>query len=116
VGSESAALANWDRAEFWRIVRSQTPTVPARVLGFVDWWLDHVTADPSGAVRSSEVRRRLRDREAELKGARAKLANRRSRERSPTAQGGDLMTYRWPQASRIIADIHLGLEGHAQPI
>ena len=65
-------------------------------------------------MRSPETRRRLVEREAELKGVRAKLANRRARERSPAAQGGNLMTFRWPQASRITADIHRGLENDAQ--
>ena len=107
-------LAAWDRDGLWSQVESVNPrAIGSR--GFVDWWLDRVVADPRRSVTDGEVRRRLRDREVQVKGARAKLANRRARERSPGPQGGDLMVFRWPQVRRIVADIHEGLEGDAQP-
>jgi hypothetical protein len=109
------ALASWDRAEFWQTVHMSTPVVPSSVVRFVDWWLDRVAADPQDAIGARDVRSTLASREATLKGARAKLANRRARERSPGAQGGELLTFRWPQVSRIVRDIHEGLEGHAEP-
>lgn len=102
----------WDREELWALVAAVNPRA-LRSRAFVDWWLDHVVSDPRGALGDQEVRRRLRNREAQIKGARAKLASRRARERSPGPQGGDLMVFRWTQARRIIADIHEGLEGDA---
>jgi hypothetical protein len=111
----AADFATWDRAAFWHTVRLQSPVVPAPVVQFVDWWLDHVIADPASAIASRDVRSRLTMREATIKGPRAKLANRRARERSPSAQGGDLFTFRWRQVSRIVADIHEGVETNAVP-
>lgn len=105
-------LAAWDREQLWALVEAVNPRA-LRSRGFVDWWLDQVVVDPEAALTDEAVRRRLRDREAQVKGARAKLANRRARERSPGAQGGDLMVFRWTQARRIILDIHEGLEQHA---
>jgi hypothetical protein len=102
----------WDREELWLIVEAANPRA-WRSRGFVDWWLDHVTTDPHAATSDPQVRRRLRDREAHIKGARAKLANRRARERSPGPQGGELMMFRWTEARQMTADIHEGLEGHA---
>lgn len=104
----------WDRDALWTLVESVNPRATAS-RGFVDWWLDRVAADPRGSVDDVEVRRRLRDRESQVKGARAKLAGRRARERSPGPQGGELMLFRWRQVRDIVADIHEGLEAHAQP-
>lgn len=103
---------HWDRQQLWALVYLQNPR--AGVKGdFVDWWLDLVTAGPSGAVDSADVLRRLREREARIKGARAKLVSRRARERSPSAQGGERMAFRWTQVQRILGDIHEGLAAHA---
>jgi hypothetical protein len=104
-----ADLARWDRTEFWYVVRAQNPHVSTPVRAFVDWWLDRATRDPASIPNDARVIDRLREREAILKGPRAKLANRRAREQAPTAQGDDRLTFRWPQARRIVADINRGL-------
>lgn len=106
---------SWNRAEFWDTVRTSAPTVAGSVVNFVNWWLDLVVSDPGQTMTSAEVASMMTTRESTLKGARAKLANRRAREQSPGAQGGAIMAYRWPQVSRIVADIHEALEAHAQP-
>jgi hypothetical protein len=108
-------LTSWDRHEFWRIVYAENARISLPVRMFVDWWLDVVVDQPGDAATSSQVRDQLRQREATLKGARAKLANRRARERAPAAQGDVQLTFRWRQVSRILRDIHEGLEGNAQP-
>jgi len=115
VEDHEAEFATWDREAFWESIRSQVPVLSASVKAFVDRWLDIVVTDPGRALHDSDLARRLRDREAAIKGARAKLANRRARERSPGAQGGGLFTYRWPVVSRIVRDIHEGMESDAQP-
>ena len=110
----SREIANWDRTEFWWLIQRENPRASG-ARGFVDYWLDRVTADPQATVTDPRVARALVDRENSIKRARAKLANRRARERSPTSQGGEMMVYRWPQVQQIIGDIHTGLEQHAQP-
>lgn len=104
-------LHSWDRADFWVTIHSQNPRLSPAVRGFVDWWLDAAIHDPTEAATGPSVGEELVRREAALKGARAKLANRRARERSPAAQGGILLTYRWPQVTRVLRDI---LEGVAR--
>jgi hypothetical protein len=108
-GMRSELLA-WNRDEFWLIVASQNPRVPSRARYFVDWWLDLVVDSALLIARDPSIVKELRTREAQLKGARAKLANRRARERSPSSQGADQMFFRWPTARRIILDIHEGTD------
>ena len=112
VEAREQEYARWDREQFWSVVATANPRA-VRARGFIDWWLDQAATDPRAVRGSAEARRRLRSREAQIKGARAKLANRRARERFPSAQGGALMLFRWPQSRRIIADIHEGLEDRA---
>jgi len=106
-------LAAWDRADFWRLVRTQNPHVSSPVQRFVDWWLDEAVGDPSSLRTDERLRTRLRDREAALKGPRAKLANRRAREQSPGAQGDTQLEFRWRQVQRIVGDINRGLTADA---
>ena len=103
-------LVEWNRDEFWGVVASQNPRVPSRAPAFVDWWLDLVVGPTSLITSDPTVVKELRVREAQLKGARAKLAHRRARERSPSSQGADQMFFRWTTARRIIRDIHEGVD------
>jgi hypothetical protein len=89
---------------------------------FVDWWLDLAVEHALGratahndVTASRRIRDELRNREAAIKGPRAKLANRRARERSPGAQGDVQLGFRWRQVGRVIGDIQRGLESDAQP-
>lgn len=115
-------FANWDRRDFWRLIHEENPRMSASVRLLVDWWLDLAVGLASGRGRPGEdvvtarrIRDDLRKREAAIKGPRAKLANRRARERSPGAQGGVRLTFRWRQVSRVVGDIQRGLERDAQP-
>ena len=110
-----AELANWDRANFWRLVNGENPYVATPVRHFVDWWLDVATERPRDIATSHQVRDDLRQREAAIKGPRAKLANRRARERAPGAQGDVQLGFRWRQVTRIVGDVQRGLEDDAQP-
>ena len=105
------AFRHWDRAELWALVETETPVVSFVVRSFIDRWLDLAIASPKNAINDPESVALLRGREAQLKGPRAKLANRRAREISPSAQGDRQLQYRWPQVSRIVTDILWGLEG-----
>jgi hypothetical protein len=104
----AAELRSWELDRLWDLVLRQNPRATGSRT-FVDWWLARAIEDPRGCLASDEVRRRVRRREEMVKGPRAKLASRGARERSPAAQGGSLMLFRWPQAARIVGDIHEGL-------
>lgn len=102
-------FASWDRSAFWATVHRQNPRVRAPTRRFVDTWLDLTTDDPHAVVRDPAVRDLLAHREAALKGARAKLANRRARELSPGAQGDTQMAFRWPQVRDLLIDLDAAL-------
>lgn len=94
----------WDRDEMWGVVRAANPSVGAP-RPFIDWWLELVVRNKGSNVDSADVRRLIRKRELDVKGSRAKLANRRAREKSEGASGQSLMTYRWPTARAVVTDI-----------
>lgn len=102
-------FADWNREEFWFLVRRESTSVPNGLVSFVDWWLDRVLADPRAVLDDEDVPRRLAVREASIKGARSKLANQGARERSASAQGYKMQLFRWPKVDRIVADIQEGL-------
>lgn len=106
-------FGTWNREEFWHLVRRESPGLPHGLVSFVGWWLDQALGDPATTSDDDVVFHRLREREASIKGARAKLANQGARERSASAQGDRLMLYRWPQVRRIVADIQQGLTADA---
>lgn len=107
-------LAAWDRDELWHLVTTQNPRLGMRIRRFVDQWLDLAVADPEAAAEGATAGRILIKREASMKGARAKLANRRARERDPAPQGGGRMTFRWAQVRGVAGEIARGVQD-AQP-
>jgi hypothetical protein len=107
--AEHAELATWrnDREEFWSTVTRVNPRAD-RIRPFVDEWLTTATDDPAGVLQNPQVTRLLRDREAAIKGPRARLSNRQARETSSGTQGMDQMMFRWAQVSAIVGDILSG--------
>src|SRR5690606_33107362 len=77
----SGLFSTWDRKDFWHLISTENPYVSTTLRLLVDWWLDTAVNHPDSAATSREVRDELRRREAAIKGPRAKLANRRARER-----------------------------------
>ncbi|MFC7449693.1 DUF6361 family protein [Rhodococcus daqingensis] len=100
-------LDGWDTAEFWELMHRTGKITPPTV-GFVDAWIDaagHETAAPSGGAQKL-----VRDREVQLKGARARLGGNIAGVNAWRGQSGGQLTYNWPVAVRILGDVIAGLE------
>lgn len=109
------ALAAWSRPDFWRLVDASGARVGQWTREFVDAWID-VAVDPGRrAVVADEIAAReiITRRERRLKGARARLVNKRALESWSGAAGTAQLGFRWRAASRILNDIYEGLGRHA---
>lgn len=107
-----AALAGWDRSAFWTLAQQRT-RVSGATHQFVERWVEREPwASTTRATDDVALRNMVRDRERQLKGARARIGNPRALELWNGASGVDRLAYRWPSAARILADIHAGLGGH----
>jgi hypothetical protein len=107
-----AALAQWDRSGFWTLVQQRT-RVSTMTHQFVERWLKlEPWASIPRATDDATLRNMVRDREQQLKRARARLGNPRALELWNGASGVDRLAYRWPSAVRILEDIYTGLGGH----
>ncbi|MCH7583325.1 MAG: hypothetical protein IIC72_11930 [Acidobacteria bacterium] len=104
------AVESWDLDEFWNVVRTGNPRVPHPTQAFVHRWITLALRDPEQIeLLPPEVRNLIRDRELRLKGAQARLQSHRALEMWTGRSGVGVLTYRWPTARTIIADIHQGL-------
>lgn len=112
IAANASALASWSRTEFWAVVHRLNPRLrtPARI--FAERWMTFAIDDPNGAPDEPAARQLLTNRERSLKGALARLHNRRALERWSGASGVNRLNYRWPNARIIISDI---LEGLRRP-
>lgn len=109
LGERSAQIAAWDRARFWQIVSTHW-SIPALAKQFVNAWVDLALAMPSTTIADNQRALRLiYDRERALKGALARLDNRRALEHWTGDAGSSQLSFRWPVAQRMVADIHAGL-------
>ncbi|RKH68027.1 hypothetical protein D7W81_13050 [Corallococcus aberystwythensis] len=109
--ARSDALSHWKRSEFWLLVQQRTH-VSGATHRFVEQWQEYAPwQSVHRATDDVSVRRLLRDRERQLKGARARLGNPRALELWNGASGVDRISYRWHSAARILMDIHAGLGG-----
>lgn len=111
VEGRRAALAGWDRKRFWEIVASGGAVVKSPTQTFVDRWVDHCLRPRAavGAADNESMRRLVRERERALKRSQSRLDNRRALELWKGAAGTSRLSYRWPRAEQIVADILRGL-------
>lgn len=82
-----------------------------RAVAFITWWVDTVVGAGVDAVRDKDVRERLTQREADVKGRNARATNAAAMTawaREPTPQAAARLTFRWPTARVLIADIRGG--------
>lgn len=102
---EDAGLDDWDRAAFWRVVDETPAQVHPLLKRFVDGWLDLTLSDPGSLASGERAHHLILGREREVKGSRARLVNPEALRLWGGDSGTDRLTYRWDNATRIIADI-----------
>ena len=107
-------LASWDRAAFWRMVRSVNPRISISTERFVERWVT-MALDGSGALSattSQSGRTLICEREIALKRDQARVKNRRALEQWGGNAGAFRLNYRWGKAQRILLDILQPLVDH----
>lgn len=112
VRSSRPVFAGWDPRSFWGRVRTRNPNINRITQAFFDTWFD-VAANVAGAdeiVGDEGLRRQVADRESFLKGAQARLANRKM---LAAWNGGraDAPSFRWPYVVQIVNDLVEGTGG-----
>jgi hypothetical protein len=115
IQSRQAALARWNRQDFWRTVVSEGARIPLRTRHFVDRWIDLVLeSEDAAALSIDEIAQSLiYDREVTLKRNRARLQNPRALELWSGAAGAGQLDYRWGAVNKIINDILKGIDNDA---
>ena len=113
------ALEDWKLDGVWGVVRVQGRSVGYLTKDFVQRWVENLKRGGPNAVVADNYNARIlvRNREVQLKRARARLTNPRHLELWGGESGTWLMTYRWGSAKRILKDIFDGLarsEGDAE--
>jgi len=112
IAAHEANFARWDRAAFWALIRGTGARVGYPTSTFVNRWLEiAIDAGSAKSIASSDAARRLlRDRERQLKRARARLENRKLLEVWNGSSGAARLEYRWGRPARgMICEIIEGL-------
>jgi hypothetical protein len=104
------AFAAWDKRRFWEIVRDQNPRLGTRATSFAEAWWDMVANPGPRRLRDHRAAHQLiEQREVQLKGKLARLANASARERWNENSGTAQMDYRWGITRVLLKDIFDGL-------
>jgi hypothetical protein len=113
--AHALAIDRWDTEDLWRWVYGVAKArVAPRSARFIDEWVDRLRVTDLGHLAHDEPARRfIRVREHTHKGSQARLGNPRRVGLWPGAAGSAAITFRWPQARRVLLDIHDGLAGDA---
>jgi hypothetical protein len=107
----SLPLSRWDRRAFWQIVLAENPRVRPATRRFLDLWIDWLCRlELDGAPDDRALRGLVASRERAHKGAQSRLVNSGMLASWSGAAGTGLLTYRWAQVSRLVQDLHDGLE------
>jgi hypothetical protein len=104
-------LALWDMERFWFIARSRAARIPPATQLFVRDWARLVLALPTpGAVADAPVSREMiRSREWHIKRNQARLFSAKTLGLWSGAAGASQLSFRWPVARQLVADIVAGL-------
>lgn len=105
-------LADWHLNGVWDIVRSSGRSISYPMKDFIERWVAGLkSSGPEAVIREkSRARLLIREREAQLKRARARLTNPRHLELWGGDSGTGQMSYRWRVSRRILRDIFNGLD------
>lgn len=105
------ALEDWRLDGVWRVVRTQGRSLSYPTRDFVERWVENLKRGSARNVAAdgSSARALVRDREIQLKRARARLTNPRRLELWGGESGTGRLTYRWGPAKRILRDVFDGL-------
>jgi len=107
------SLHSWHAAlsDFWALISLKLAQIPRRTRTFVTSWLGLVFGDigPENVLNDTYAQNLIRDREVQLKGPRARLANPTALEMWRGASGDRQLDYRWAAVRDIVRDITVGL-------
>ncbi len=96
--------------KLWVIIAGRGHTVTRRTRDFVTDWHRRVMTTGGGVADDSASRSLVYTRERWLKGARSRFTNSRARDQWQGYAGTAQMIFRWPNISRLLLDLHAGLD------
>ncbi|MEP9395381.1 DUF6361 family protein [Gordonia sp. VNK1] len=115
ITDQSKSIVDWDVGGFWDTVNSaRTTPITGAVRTFVDDWVTAMKdTGADGASDDNTLRGLVADRERYNKNQHSRLRNPRLVASWNGASGSEPFDFRWPQVSRIVADIVQGLTDDA---
>jgi hypothetical protein len=103
----TADQAAWSLDVLWERVHTGGHAVSRATRDFVTGWRALVLG---GRWQGPEARELIHQRETRLKGGHSRFTNARAREQWGGASGTGRLSYRWPNAHRLLDDLREGLE------
>lgn len=104
-------VRRWDLRAFWRAVGPASSRIGWPTKQFVEHWIRAVQDGSAlDAMDDDGLRGLVHQRESAKKGPLAMLGNSRRLARWTGSSGTTLLTYRWPNVTRVLADIREGLD------
>lgn len=100
--------AQWKLGAFWPRVLGKGHTITGDTQRFIEQWRDIAVSAVGTPGGSAAARRLIEGREGMLKGARSRFTNRAALKQWGGAAGTTPLTYRWPIASSLLQEWHMG--------
>lgn len=105
----NAQLADWDLADFWRLIGETGARYSVSTRDFVERWLEVALHDPASIAVRKEARSLIHVRERSLKGSLARLDNEEALRRWNGSSGAQRLDFRWGTVQVIVNDVVHGL-------
>ncbi|WP_312548714.1 DUF6361 family protein [Massilia sp.] len=100
--------AAWQLDVFWPRVLGKGHTITSDTQRFIEQWRDIAVRDAGVASGSAAARQLIEGRESNLKRGRSRFTNRAALRQWGGAAGTTPLTYRWPIASSLLKEWHMG--------
>ena len=108
--TREAEESNYDPSALWTFASARGVRSPAPQRRFVEYWSRRVAeVTPAAVVDDPPLRTLIEERERQLKGRRARLANSGRLLDWNGAVGVGRMNFRWHRVRQLLHDLHHGL-------
>jgi hypothetical protein len=104
-------IAKWDMRAFWEAVYGHGYTITARTKAFVEEWRGLFLGGGQKLIDREDAVTLVRRRELDLKKTRSRFQNSRMLDQWQGSSALYVLSYRWPTVSRLLGDLHHGLQG-----
>lgn len=102
----SEVLTDWDRTQWWSVIREHNPRIAGPTVAFLDRWVELLQTPSNDVSHNQRAAQLISNRERAIKGGRSRLHNQSALDQWNGGRGLGRHSFRWPVARSHLQDLY----------